>query len=66
MLVVEVVHAVRYTYDNGDVYDGELNKDGKRHGTGTYTYASGKEYTGEWKEGLMHGKGVYTFAEGER
>ncbi|MDP6250197.1 MAG: hypothetical protein QGH26_05240 [Candidatus Pacebacteria bacterium] len=35
-------------------YVGEF-KDGKQHGQGTYTHASGKKYVGEWKDGEFHG-----------
>ena len=34
-----------YTWGDGDKYVGEW-KDGKKHGQGTYTYASGKENKG--------------------
>ncbi len=32
------------------MYSG-LWKDGGRHGHGTYMYANGDTYTGEWKDG---------------
>jgi hypothetical protein len=48
----------------GDKYLGEW-KDGKRHGQGTYTYASGDKYAGEFKDGMMHGQGTYTYGLGE-
>ncbi|CAM4725520.1 unnamed protein product [Leuciscus chuanchicus] len=31
---------------------------------GSFTYSSGEEYTGEWKEGRRHGKGELKFADG--
>ena len=33
---------------------------------GTYPYASGGGYVGEWKNGYYHGKGTYTFANGDK
>ena len=33
-------------------------KNGKFHGTGTYTYSDGTTYRGEWKNGKCHGKGT--------
>ena len=41
------------------VYEGQyLN--GKFHGQGTATWASGNKYVGEWKDGKQHGQGTYT------
>ena len=34
--------------------------------TGTYTFASGNKYVGEWKDDKKHGKGTYTFASGDK
>tara|TARA_Y100000034_G_C6871743_1_gene398100 strand:- start:1302 stop:1646 length:345 start_codon:yes stop_codon:yes gene_type:complete len=31
------------------------------NGQGTYTYASGNKYVGEYKDGLRHGQGTYTW-----
>ena len=33
-------------------------------GKGTYKWADGKEYNGEWKNGNMHGIGIYKWADG--
>ena len=41
----------------------EMLKDGYT-GKGTYTYASGSKYVGEWKDGKMHGQGALTYADG--
>ena len=35
-----------------------------RNGHGTYTYARGDVYVGEFKDGLFHGHGTYTYASG--
>ena len=53
-----------YTYDTGK-YVGEW-KDGKRHGQGTATLATGDKYVGEWKDGEQHGQGTATLATGEK
>ena len=44
-----------YTWDSGDVYDGEW-KEGNMHGQGTYTYANGNVYKGECKRAPSMGK----------
>ncbi|XP_029706617.1 MORN repeat-containing protein 4-like isoform X2 [Takifugu rubripes] len=31
---------------------------------GSFSYSSGEEYHGEWKEGLRHGLGQLTFSDG--
>ena len=33
-------------------------------GYGTYTYANGSKYVGEYKDGKRNGLGTYTFAKG--
>ena len=50
--------------DDGD-YDGDI-VDGKRHGYGTYTGASGEKYVGEFKNGMRHGPGTNTLPDGEK
>jgi hypothetical protein len=35
-------------------------------GKGTYTWANGDRYVGEWFEDKKHGKGVFHFANGRR
>ena len=34
------------------------------NGEGTYAYASGDKYAGEFKDGNRHGQGTYTWANG--
>ena len=36
------------------------------NGYGTYTWASGNKYVGEWKDGKQHGQGIFTFANGDK
>ena len=45
-------------------YVGETNSDGKPNGQGSYTYADGSTYAGEWKDGKRNGQGTYTGADG--
>ena len=33
-------------------------------GQGTYTYANGSKYIGEYKDNKRHGEGVYTYSDG--
>ena len=33
---------------------------------GTYTYAEGDKYVGEWRNGNRHGQGTYTYANGDK
>ena len=33
---------------------------------GTYTYANGDKYVGEFRDGKFHGQGTFTFANGNR
>ena len=39
---------------------------GKFHGQGTYTFATGDKYVGEWKDEKYHGQGTYTFVDGRK
>ena len=36
------------------------------NGTGTYYFASGSRYEGEWKDGEKDGQGTFYFANGDR
>ncbi|MDC0071013.1 hypothetical protein OAJ38_03500, partial [Rhodobiaceae bacterium] len=36
------------------------------HGKGTYTYADGRKYDGEFKNDTVHGKGTCTYAGGDK
>ena len=51
--------------NNGDTYSGHW-KNGKRHGTGTFTAANGDSYIGQWKKGRPHGQGTFTWLDGSK
>ena len=36
------------------------------NGYGTYTWANGDKYVGEYKDGKYHGQGTYTYANGDK
>ena len=36
----------------------------ERNGKGTFTFASGAKYVGQFKDDKKHGEGTYTFADG--
>ena len=41
-------------------------KNDLRNGQGTYTYADGNKYVGEWKDDKFNGQGTYTYANGDK
>ena len=49
------------SYDDGSSYKGDF-KDGLYHGQGTFTWANGDKFEGEFKEGVRV-KGTYTWPE---
>lgn len=50
----------KYTYKNGNKYDGEW-KNKKMHGQGEMVYANGDKYCGNWINNMKNGKGCYIF-----
>jgi hypothetical protein len=59
------VDAVKYhQFPMFNLYRGDF-KDGKRHGTGTFYYASGARYIGEWSDNKKHGQGTYLAENGQ-
>ena len=60
-----VANGKGYTiYASGNYYHGEL-KDGNKNGHGTFTFANGDKYVGDWKD-KMNGHGTSTYANGEK
>jgi hypothetical protein len=60
-----IVEKKNFIYPFGDKYEGEW-KEGKKHGKGTYSFASGSKYEGEWEEDKKHGKGTYSYASRDK
>ena len=46
--------------EKGCIYDGDVGKDGKPSGKGTWKCQDGRSYVGAFKNGKFDGKGVYT------
>ncbi len=63
-LINELVDIISINNDE-EGYIGERNAEGRKHGQGTYTSASGNVYKGEYQDGEMHGQGTYTFVDGD-
>ncbi|XP_056153551.1 radial spoke head 10 homolog B [Lampris incognitus] len=55
------IHGTQYPQRNE--YQGEFCR-GKRHGLGTFYYASGALYRGEWRNDKKHGQGKFIFKNG--
>jgi len=55
-----------YRYGTGIArFEGSLDDDGNRHGQGSYTWESGANYQGGWRQGVMHGTGIMTYSNGD-
>ncbi|XP_011631952.1 radial spoke head 1 homolog [Pogonomyrmex barbatus] len=48
------------------LYEGERNEKGERHGDGKALLPNGDIYVGQYHNGLRHGKGIYVFKNGAR
>lgn len=46
-------------------YEGQINKDGKKHGSGIYRWIDGSTYEGHYLNDLRHGHGRFLWANGE-
>ncbi len=55
-----------YTYPDGDLYNGNFNLNGERHGFGTYKWRDGEKYIGNWKNGIKDGDGTSYFINNEK
>jgi hypothetical protein len=56
----------KFTWPNGDVYDGDWSND-KPNGMGIYTFKdSGARYIGMMKDGKRHGYGTYIFKDNSK
>ena len=61
MLALPASAAVLTSYQEpGCTYDGDVGKDGKPSGKGTWKCQDGRSYVGTFKNGKFDGKGAYT------
>jgi hypothetical protein len=51
-------------YSNGDIYRGEHNSTGERHGLGIMFYANGHIFQARWKNNIANGSGYYVTPDG--
>lgn len=56
----------KVNYTDGSYYLGEVNEAGNPHGYGTWYYAQGDRYEGNFANGKRHGVGRYHFSNGNR
>jgi len=64
--LVEKINGIKeVTYENGDYYKGTFDSAGNPHGNGTYKWANGDVYTGDWDHGQRIGKGKYVWQNGD-
>jgi hypothetical protein len=55
-----------YTFDDGRVYVGGYDENGKFSGKGTYTWPNGQKYEGNFKNEQYHGYGIFYYTSGNR
>ena len=60
-----VLLALPLLFSCGENTEGCISGDCE-NGLGTYSWANGDKYVGEWKDGLNHGQGTYTWADGDK
>ena len=56
--------AQTYRYPEGDVYEGDWSKEGKKHGIGRITFNDGSMYEGRFMNGFFSGYGTLRLADG--
>ena len=52
-----------YQYPEGDVYEGDWSKEGKKHGIGRISFQNGTKYEGRFMHGNFSGYGTLIFAD---
>ena len=57
---------VHESYDDGSLYEGQVNVDGIRAGKGIMTYPNKNVYVGDWAGNEFHGQGTYFYSNNER
>ena len=63
MVIYILVLTIKYNRADGSKYEGSY-KEGKKHGTGTYTWIDGSKYEGLWRDNKISGTGTYTWLDG--
>lgn len=53
-----------YAFNSGDVYEGQLNQNSKE-GKGTWYYANGSYYSGDWIKDQKNGYGLFESSQSE-
>ena len=62
--ITNVGNAFAYSGEAVDgTYDGARNAAGEKEGFGTFRFANGDVYEGEWKAGQREGRGTFRFAD---
>jgi hypothetical protein len=56
---------IKKNYEDGE-YEGDLNAEGERDGSGIMKYLEGDVYEGEWKEDVMEGLGTMVYDDGDK
>ncbi|KAK3697019.1 hypothetical protein QZH41_002921 [Actinostola sp. cb2023] len=54
----------RHTYPIGDIYEGEWNKEGRKHGYGMLVLTDGTKFVGHFINGFCDGPGLLKFPDG--
>ena len=62
---VETDQVERLQIANGNEYEGELDKFGRKHGRGVMMTSSGSFYEGYWKSDKRHGRGRHIYFDGD-
>ena len=53
-----------YRYPEGDVYEGDWSKEGKKHGIGRISFTDESMYEGRFMNGFFSGYGTLRLADG--
>ena len=64
LLAIPAIERCKEDSTTKDSYEGD-SQNGQCHGKGTYRYANGNVYKGEWRYGKYDGEGKLTFANGD-
>lgn len=62
--VVQGAELQTIRYEDGGVYEGQVDESGNRDGRGVYSYRNGSNYEGDWQNGVKNGRGVFQWPSG--